>query len=235
MVGHHVWVMSPNLQRGVRDAIRVIKQLVVTAFEAQGAVVMHAAAFAVEGSVVALVGGKGSGKTTTVLAAVADGATLISNDRLFAWPMRGQTMVVGWTDPIRVLGRSPGAPKRMISLIEHAHHDRTRVVEQPLPLAAVVVPDVHPGPSAPVCVELDAATGAAAVRAEILPQRVRWLGLEPDPHPSPVSPMAPRYLRVSYAYHDAHPAAVALRDRLRDHARPHTAARLTECERGDTC
>ena len=95
----------------------------------------HAAAFAVEGGAVALVGGKGSGKTTTVLAAVASGAPLISNDRLYVGPTSSQTTVVGWTDPIRVIGASPEAPKRMIPLIQHAHGDRNQVIEQPLPLA----------------------------------------------------------------------------------------------------
>jgi serine kinase of HPr protein (carbohydrate metabolism regulator) len=95
MTGRHVRVLNPNLRLGVRDAIRVIKQLVATTFEAEGAVTMHAAAFAVDGGAVALVGGKGSGKTTTVLAAVASGTTLISNDHLYAWPTSSQTTVLG--------------------------------------------------------------------------------------------------------------------------------------------
>jgi ABC-type multidrug transport system fused ATPase/permease subunit len=74
VAGRHVRVLNPELERGVRDAIRVIKQLVTTTFEADGALTLHAAAFAVDGGAVALVGGKGSGKTTTVLAAVASGA-----------------------------------------------------------------------------------------------------------------------------------------------------------------
>ena len=44
----------------------------MTTFEADGAVTMHAA----DGEAVALVGGKGVGKTTTVLAVVASGTTL---------------------------------------------------------------------------------------------------------------------------------------------------------------
>lgn len=149
VAGRHVWILNPNLRLGVRDAIRVIKQLVTTTFEVDGAVVMHAAAFAVDDGAVALVGSKGSGKTTTVLAAVASGATLISNDRLYAWPTNSQTMVVGWTDPLRVIDASPEAPKRMIPLIQYAHNDRSQVTEQPLPLVAVVVPDVRPGLSPP--------------------------------------------------------------------------------------
>jgi hypothetical protein len=216
VAGRHVRVLNPDLRLGVRDAIRVIKQLVTTRFEADGALTMHAAAFAVDGGAVALVGGKGSGKTTTVLAAVTSGAPLISNDRLYVWPTSSQTTMVGWTDPIRVIDASPDAPKRMIPLIQHAHGDRSQVIEQPLPLVAVVVPDVRPGPSRLACVELDDATGDAAVRAEVLPQRVRWLGLEPDPRPPAASPSAPRYLRISYAYQDAHLAATTLRATLRD-------------------
>ena len=216
MTGRHVRVLNPNLRLGVRDAVRVIKQLVATTSEAESAITMHAAAFAVDGGAVALVGGKGSGKTTTVLAAVANGTTLISNDRLYVWPTSGQSMVVGWTDPIRVIGASPEAPKQMIPLIQHAHSDRSQVTEQPLPLAAVVVADVRPGPCTLACIDLDDATGDAAVRAEVLPQRVRWLGLEPDPRPPAASPTAPRYLRISYAYQDAHLAATALRATLRD-------------------
>ncbi|MBV9140095.1 MAG: hypothetical protein JO115_04130 [Pseudonocardiales bacterium] len=216
VTGRHMRVLNPRLDLGIRDAIRVIKQLVTTTLEAEGAVVMHAAAFALDGGAVALVGGKGAGKTTTVLAAVASGATLISNDRLYAWPSGSQTTVVGWTDPIRVIGAAPEAPKRVIPLIQYAHGDRRQVIEQPLPLAAVVVPDVHPGPCRLACVELDDASGDAALRAEVLPQRVRWLGLEPDPRPPAASPTAPRYLRLSYAYQDAHLAATTLRAKLRD-------------------
>lgn len=216
VAGRHVRVLNPNLRLGVRDAIRVIKQLVTTTFEADGAVVLHAAAFAVDEGAVALVGSKGSGKTTTVLAAVASGATLISNDRLYAWPTNSQTTVVGWTDPLRVIDASPEAPKRMIPLIQYAHNDRSQVTEQPLPLAAVVVPDVHPGPFPLVCDDLDDTTGDAVVRTETLPQRVRWLGVEPAPRPPAAAPMVPRYLRISYAYQDAHLAAAALRATLRN-------------------
>ncbi len=74
--------------------------------------IMHAAAFAADGRAVALVGGKGLGKTTTMLAAVESGATLISNDRLYAWPTSSQTTVMGWTDPIRVIGTSPDQQSR---------------------------------------------------------------------------------------------------------------------------
>lgn len=216
VAARHVRVLNPRLERGIRDAIRVIKQLVTTTCEADGAVIMHAAAFALDGGAIALVGGKGAGKTTTVLAAVASGATLISNDRLYAWPSSSQTTVVGWTDPIRVIGTSPEAPKRVIPLIQHAHGDRSQVSEQPLPLVAVVVPDVHPDPCRLACVELDDATGDAALRAGVLPQRVRWLGLEPDPHPPTAAPTAPRYLRISYAYQDAPLAARTLHATLRD-------------------
>lgn len=59
VAGHHVRVLNPNLRFGVRDAIRVMKQLVTTTFEANGALTMHAAAFAVNGDTVTLVGGKG--------------------------------------------------------------------------------------------------------------------------------------------------------------------------------
>src|SRR5918998_1031313 len=169
---------EPGSHACVRDAIRVIKQLVTTTFEADGAVIMHAAAFAADGRAVALVGGKASGKTTTMLAAVESGATLISNDRLYAWPTSSQTTVMGWTDPIRVIGTSPDQQKQAVPLLEHAGGDRSKVAHQPLSLAAIVLPQVLPGLAEVACVDLDAISGEAAVRAEVLPQRVRWLGLE---------------------------------------------------------
>ena len=199
----------------MRDAIRVIKQLVTTTFEADGAVIMHAAAFAADGRAVALVGGKASGKTTTMLAAVESGATLISNDRLYAWPTSSQTTVMGWTDPIRVIGTSPDQQKQAVPLLEHAGGDRSKVAHQPLSLAAIVLPQVLPGLAEVACVDLDAISGEAAVRAEVLPQRVRWLGLEPNSRPPSNPPAAPRYLHISYAYPDANLAATALRDALR--------------------
>jgi hypothetical protein len=115
-----------------------------------------------------------------------------------------------------VISASPEAPKRMIPLIQHAHGDRSQVTERPLPLAAVILPDVRPDPCRLACVELDDATGDAAVRAEVFPQRMRWLGLEPDPRPPAASPSAPRYLRICYAYQDAPLAATTLRTTLRD-------------------
>jgi hypothetical protein len=139
-------------------------------------------------------------------------------DRLIGNPHTGSQFMVavlGWTDPIRVIGTSPGQPKQVVALVEHAGGDRSKVADRPLWLAAVVVPQVRSSPSGVACVDLDEASGEAAVRAEMLPQRVRWLGLEPDPRPLSGPPTAPRYLRISYAYQDASLAATALRDALR--------------------
>jgi hypothetical protein len=174
-----------------------------------------------------------------VLAVVANGATLISNDRLYVWPTSSQATVVGWTDPIRVIGASPAVPKRMIPLIQHAHSDRSQVAEQPLPLAEVIVPDVRPGPFTLACVEFDKTTGNAAARAEVLPQRVRWLGLEPDPRLPVAAPTAAHPLRLSGrppGRHDAsRHAAIAilkLREDLLRRGAHATKSAVTENQHG---
>jgi hypothetical protein len=215
VAGRDVTVLNPDLELGVRDTVRVVLQLVSTSFEARGASTVHASSFAIDGHVVAVVGPKGAGKTTTALAAVAAGGTLISNDRMYAIPSASGTMVEGWADPIRILRKGPGLPKDVVPLIRYFRGDRRRVAAEPLRLTAVVVPHVSHTVSAVSCEELDPDDGRPAIAEQVLPQRARWLGLEPEPSPSVPDVIADRYLRLSYPYPAARQAVEALRGALR--------------------
>ncbi|MER6711381.1 MULTISPECIES: hypothetical protein [unclassified Streptomyces] len=213
VTGHRVCVVNSEFEAGMRDALRVIKQLVTTAFEAVGVVTVHASAFAVGGEAVAVAGRAGAGKTSTVLAAVANGARMVANDKLYACTDTGGTHVRGWTDPIRVID-APGHPKRSTTLAAYFAGDADRVVEDPLPLRTVVLARVGT-PSVPVrCEELDRAAGLRELRREVLPPRVRWLGTEPSPASDPAPPTADRFLSLTYGYRDASQAVDLLMRRL---------------------
>ncbi|MEV5936426.1 hypothetical protein AB0L56_27800 [Streptomyces sp. NPDC052079] len=214
MAGHRVRVVNPEFEAGKRDALRVVKQLVTTAFEASGIVTVHASAFALGGEAVAVAGPAGAGKTSTVLAAVAAGARMVANDKLYARTDADGTRVLGWTDPIRVID-APGRPKRSATLAAYFAGDADRVVVDPLPLTTAVLARVGTGAVPVRCEELDPAEGLPFLRREVLPPRVRWLGTEPSPASDPVPPTADRFLRLTYCYRDAARAMELLMGRLR--------------------
>ncbi|APS17666.1 hypothetical protein TK78_01015 [Streptomyces sp. Tue 6075] len=200
--GSKVHVVNTDTEAGARDALRVVKQLVTTEFEAAGVVTVHASAFAVADGAVAVVGPPGAGKTSTVLAAIATGARMIANDKVYASTDAHGTRIRGWTDPIRVI-EAPGAPKRTVTLAAYFTEDLSRLAVDPLQLRTVVAADVGTR-SVPVrCEELDPAAGLLSLRCEVLPRRVRWLGTEPPAAQRPLLPSADRFLRLAYGYHDA--------------------------------
>ncbi|MCX4804177.1 hypothetical protein ACFWWM_37700 [Streptomyces sp. NPDC058682] len=214
ITGTDVRVVNPDAESGTRDALRVVKQLVTTEFEAAGVSTVHASAFAVGGGAVAVAGPAGAGKTSTVLAAVAAGARMVANDKLYARTDAGGTRIRGWTDPIRVID-GPGRPKRTATLAAYFAGDADRVVVDPLPLRSVVLACVGT-PSVPVrCEELDPTAGLLLLRQEVLPPRVRWLGTEPSPASAPLPPSADRFFRLTYGYRDAARAMDLLMRRLR--------------------
>jgi hypothetical protein len=210
VAGRRVWVLNPDLDHGVRDALRVVKQVVNTAFEAAGVVTVHAAGFAVAGGAVAVTGDKGAGKTTTTLAAVAAGAAMISNDRLYAQGAGEGSVVWGWTDPIRLVDDTASGSKRIVPLVDFFGGDRDRMVTSPLPLTTVVLPRVSDDVSEVTCSEVDAAAGHEAFTRQVLPARVRWLGIEPEAALPAVFPPVSRYLRLTFPHRDARRAAAAL-------------------------
>ncbi|QMU68148.1 hypothetical protein [Streptacidiphilus sp. P02-A3a] len=217
--GSRIQVVNADAELGLRDALRVVEQLVSTGFEAEGVHTLHASAFAVGGGAVAVSGPKGSGRTTTTLAAVAAGARLVGNERLYARTDDASTTVWGWTDPVRLVDAASAA-RTVLPLSRYLSGDATRLALGPLPLAAVVVPRVGAATVPIRCEELDPAAGRAAIGAEVLPPRARWLGLEPQAAPSAATPVAPRYLRLSYGHRDAAAAAALLLDVLGAPAQP---------------
>ncbi len=73
--------------RGPRHLLRVIRELMLRAYEDAGAVVLHAAGVEVDGGMVMICGPRGAGKTTAAAALLhqfGPRARLLSNDRLLA-------------------------------------------------------------------------------------------------------------------------------------------------------
>ena len=73
--------------RGPRHVLRVIRELMLRAYEDAGAVVFHAAGVDVDGGTVMICGPRGAGKTTAAAALLhqfGPRARLLSNDRLLA-------------------------------------------------------------------------------------------------------------------------------------------------------
>ena len=85
--------------RGGLALVELIRDLVLKAVENAGAVVLHAAAVDAGGAAVLVVGGKGSGKSTTALELVRHhGLALLSGDKVVVDDAGGELRVRGWPD-----------------------------------------------------------------------------------------------------------------------------------------
>ncbi len=89
----HVEIVKPSYNRwNARVSLmRVIRELSMTHAESLGGVLIHGAAYLVNGRAVAIAGAKGSGKTTSLVQALSErGVRYISNDRLLVTAHRGR-------------------------------------------------------------------------------------------------------------------------------------------------
>jgi hypothetical protein len=85
--GGHVDLHVADPARGPRHVLRVIRELMLRAYEDAGAVVFHAAGVEADGGTVMICGPRGAGKTTAAAALLhqfGPRARLLSNDRLLA-------------------------------------------------------------------------------------------------------------------------------------------------------
>ena len=79
--------------------VELVRDIVLKAQENAGAVVLHAAAVACADAAVLVVGGKGSGKSTTALELVRHhGMPLLSGDKAILTEQAGEPRAAGWPD-----------------------------------------------------------------------------------------------------------------------------------------
>jgi hypothetical protein len=106
-------VAAPRSRYLPVHAARVVRTLLrlATAEADSVGIFVHAGMFSRGGHGLAILGGKRSGKTSTVLAGVASGADFVSNDDLYVHPGAGGLVGVGWprsvsvrTDTLSALG-----------------------------------------------------------------------------------------------------------------------------------
>lgn len=111
--GHDVTVVLGTVtDRAVRSPMRVLREAFHRSEEERGSVVMHAASCAVGNSAALIVGGKGAGKTTTLMTGCLVGqAGYLGNDRIVIPPEDAGWHVVGFPMVCRVhpgtIGRHP--------------------------------------------------------------------------------------------------------------------------------
>lgn len=108
--------------------------------------VLHASAVVIDGRVVAFVGDKGMGKSTTAAALLAQGHSVMSDDLVVIRTGVDPLVVPGfpqlklWSDAVKALGANPQTlPKIWEDVDKHAQEIRERFSETPLPLGAIYV------------------------------------------------------------------------------------------------
>jgi hypothetical protein len=213
-----VYVCNPQLDVGIVDVCRVIKQLAATRFESLGQRVLHAAAVEYNGNTILFVGPKASGKTTLVRAALDAGARFVTNDRLFVDPLTSCWSVRGWSDPMRLVN-APGKKKKLVQLHSYFNGDVSRVCRTPTTVGVVIFPTIRRSATSKVrLTSLDADVALELLDEQILPIRQRWLGIEAEAMPvSRVAPDCP-FVSVSAHYYEAAQAFAQVLDTLKQPA-----------------
>ncbi|HVZ39269.1 MAG TPA: hypothetical protein VHI13_08340 [Candidatus Kapabacteria bacterium] len=82
--------------RLVQTVYAITRLLLLASLADRGGRVLHAGAVAAGDAAVAIVGEKGSGKTTLVTALLAEGAAYVASDRLFVWRDGDGIFAAGW-------------------------------------------------------------------------------------------------------------------------------------------
>lgn len=198
-----VAVVNPDQQLAIRDGVRVIKQLVLSSLEADGVSVLHASAFQLtDGSVAAVVGNKGAGKTSLTLAACRAGSRYVTNDRLLLTAGPHGLEVTGWSDPLRII-TTIGSPKTHVSVRDYFGEDHGRVVTTSQRLSAVILPWATAVEGSGRVVEVDPEDARQEILGQVMPRRVRWIGLERPAYECPLSLDGVRVFRLSFHYETA--------------------------------
>jgi hypothetical protein len=139
---HRLTVQCPDSSAS-RWSVRLVRQLMTGQLLTTGAVYAHAAAFTTSGGGVAVAGLKGSGKTTTLLAALRHlGANYVSNDRILlhqagsgivaeAWPQRvhvGVGTLSAFPDLADIAHNHPRQPGGRRDKVTIEPHDFSRIL-----------------------------------------------------------------------------------------------------------
>jgi hypothetical protein len=100
-----VWYRTADAW-SLRDPARIVREILVDRACRAGAVRLHAAAAAVDGRALVIIGAAGAGKSTTVAQLLAQGAAFMANDRVVVSPLAGTDelhahgvpLAVRWSD-----------------------------------------------------------------------------------------------------------------------------------------
>jgi hypothetical protein len=144
----------PGVQEGL-IRLPLLGMVLATLLHQRGLLVLHSSAVTLDGGALALVGGKGWGKSTLAAALYARGHGLVADDLLALRVGGAKTPTVLpayprfklWPDAIVALGEDPESFRRVVSPAEKRDFQiNSRFSQRPIPLRGIYILNVGPMP-----------------------------------------------------------------------------------------
>jgi hypothetical protein len=181
VVGTTVIALNPDPSVVLWELNLVLHHLLTLTVERRGAMTIHGSGVMLSGKGILFVGAGGAGKTTMAMSALEGDATFITNEIAALWGSAGGFRLGGFPGPLKLVNIETGGKDR-ITLRQYFCDSVTAVETSPVPLTAVVFPEVRSSHAVVTLTELDSAVGHALLASQTYTPcdvtRPKWLGLD---------------------------------------------------------